>query len=114
MIILILVIVFGITFAYFATQNTAFISLYFGPYVLPNVPIYLVILGSMACSILIAGIVYLVRSLASNLTLSEKEGQLKSLKKELAEVTRTAHKLELENAKLKSKAGVEDFDDESF
>ncbi|KKQ42932.1 MAG: hypothetical protein US60_C0010G0021 [Microgenomates group bacterium GW2011_GWC1_37_8] len=114
MLVLVLVIIFGVAFSYFATQNTGGITIYLGSYTLGNIPLYLVVLGSMAICLSIAGLIYLLKNLSSSLTISEKESELRDVKKELAEITKHAHKLELENTKLKAKAGIEDFDDESF
>ena len=113
MLVLVLVILFGVAFSYFATQNTGTTTIYIGKFSF-QLAMYLVVLGSMAVSFLIAGLIYLLRSLSSSLTISEKENELKNAKKELAESTKQLHKLELENTKLKAKAGIEDFDDESF
>lgn len=114
MILLILIVIFGIIFSYFATQNTQIVDITFWKYEFPNVPVYMIILGSLGIGFLISALAYVARVLSSSLTLSEKEKDLRSLKKELAEVTKRAHKLELENAKLKTKLNEEDFDKDSI
>ena len=47
----------------------------------------------------------MVKDLSASLTINEGKTRVKSLKKELAEVTKEAHKLEIENAKLKTQTG---------
>lgn len=39
------------------------------------------------------------------MTISSQQGKIKNLKKELAEVTKELHKMELENAKFKNELG---------
>jgi uncharacterized integral membrane protein len=114
MLVLILIVVFGVAFSFFATLNTSPISLNFGHYTLADLPIYIVVLGSLALGLLISGFIYLIRTLSSSLTISEKDTELKTLKKEFNEITKEAHKLEIENTKLKTKLDEEDFDDESI
>ncbi len=111
---LILIVVFGIIFGYFATQNAGPITLYFGSYTLAQVPLYLVILGSLALGSLMVGLFYLVRVLSDRLTISEKEDELKKTKEEEVELTKEVHKLELENTKLKAELGEEDVDEDSL
>lgn len=105
MLTLIVTVLFGLGFALFATQNTGPVDVYIGPYAIADVPSYLVILASIVFALLVCGFLYLLKSLSSSLTISEKDEELKKTKEELAEVTKTAHKLELENTKLKAEAG---------
>jgi len=108
MIILILTVVLGIAFAFFATQNTGHVSVYIGSFNLSNIPLYQVILGSIITALIVAGFIYFLKSLSSSLTINEKDDELKKTKDELAEITKEAHKLEIENTKLKSEAGEEE------
>ena len=112
--ILILIVAFGVLFSAFATQNTNPASLYIGPYSLSDIPIYMVILATLFLGLVSAGLVYLIYYLSSSLTISDKDKQLKNLKKDLVETTKMIHKLELENTKLKAKLGEDDFDDDSI
>jgi len=105
MLILFLAIVLSIAFSIFATQNTGLVSLYFYNYSIPNIPIYLVILISALSAFGICLFVQLLKNLSSGMTISNQKKQIKSLKKEMAEVTRDLHKLELENAKFKAELG---------
>lgn len=105
MLTLVVTVFFGLGFALFATQNTGPVDVFIGPYTIPNVPIYLVILASIVIALLVCGFLYLLKSLSSSLTIREKEEELKKTKSEMAEVTKTAHKLELENTKLKAESG---------
>jgi len=114
MLIVILISIFGLLFAYFATGNTALVSIKFGQYIFPGVPLYLVILASLAIGLIIAGLIYFLKSLSSSFTISEKEDALKEAKKESAELTKQVHKLELENTKLKTELGKQDTDEDTI
>ncbi len=114
MLIVIITVVFGVAFAIFATQNTGLVSVQFGPYSLTNIPIYALVLATAATTLFVAGFLYVVKSLSSSLTISEKEDEIKKTKEEEAELTKEVHKLELENTKLKAELGEEDVDEDSL
>ena len=105
MLILFLAIVLSIIFSIFATQNTGLITLYFYSYSLPNIPIYIVILASVLSAFVISLLVQLIKNLSSGMTISNQKSKIKFLKRELAEVIKDLHKMELENAKFKAEAG---------
>ncbi len=92
-------------FAFFATQNTSGVSLNFAGYVLSDIPLYLVILFPLLTGLVLSFLFHMVKDLSASLTINEGKTRVKSLKKELAEVTKQAHKLEIENAKLKTQTG---------
>jgi uncharacterized integral membrane protein len=105
MLILFLATVLSIIFSIFATQNTGQITLYFYNYSLPNIPIYLVILAAALVAFVLSLIFQLIKNLSTGLTISSQKSKVNELKKELAEVTREHHKLELENTKFKTELG---------
>lgn len=105
MLILFLAIVLSIIFSIFATQNTGLITLYFYSYSLQNIPIYLVILASILSAFVISLLVQVIKNLSSGMTISNQKGRIRVLKRELAEVTKDLHKMELENAKFKNELG---------
>jgi uncharacterized integral membrane protein len=108
MLILFLAIVLSIIFSIFATQNTGQITLFFYNFSLPNIPIYLVVLTSALVAFILSLIFQLVKNLSTGLTISSQKTKVNELKKELAEVTREFHKIELENAKYKAELGEPD------
>ncbi|CAN5287453.1 hypothetical protein BH10PAT1_BH10PAT1_5930 [soil metagenome] len=108
MIAIILVIVFGIFFSFFATKNSAPVSLNLGGHIINPVPLYLVILISIAIGVAVVGFIYLVRILSDKLTLSKKKSELKNTKEEVTDLNKQVHKLELENIKLKTQLGEAD------
>lgn len=114
MITIVLIVVFGVLFSVFATQNTGTINLIFGNYTVTDIPIYIVILMSIGLGVLIVAIYHLLHSLSIYFLLGGQEKEIKDARKQLTELTREVHKLEIENTKLKSKLNEEDEDDDSF
>ena len=105
-------VVLGLAFAVFASYNTKTIDVNFIDYVLPGVPVYLVVLTPLLFGIFISFIIHMIKNLWSDLTVDEYKSEVKKLKQELGEITKEAHKLELENTKLKAKIG--EFDEDSL
>lgn len=105
MLALLLFVVFGLGFAYFATQNISTVTIHFGTTTLDGVPLYIVVLAALAIGLLIASIFYVVKSFSMHMATSKLSRELSDIKKENVELTRENHKLELENTKLKAKNG---------
>ncbi|QQS38832.1 LapA family protein [Candidatus Woesebacteria bacterium] len=110
----IFVVVFGVVFAYFATINTNQISVNFGFYQLTNSPIYLVVLISAAIGMLLTAVLYFLRFMSTYFTIGSKEKDIKEANKRIAELTKDLHKIELENERLRTKAGNNDYDEDSL
>ncbi len=111
---IILAVVVGLGIGYFATQNTTLISLYFGPYAFPNIPLYFVVVGAVLLGLLLAWVFSLVNSFSSKITLHGKENQIKENKRTIAELTKEVHQLELDDARLKERLGETDSNDKSL
>lgn len=105
MFILFLTVLLSILFSIFATLNTNTITLNFGYFVLPNTPVYLAILVPVLLTLIASLAVQIIRNLTSILKIRSQKNTIKDLKRELAEVTKNHHKLELENAKFKNEIG---------
>lgn len=114
MIAIIITVIFGLIFAYLATQNTTTISIYAWNYAIHGAPIYLVILLSLAIGLLLATLIYSLKSITTSLKLGSKDDQLKKARQEITDLTKEVHKLEIENTKLKAEMGHEDTDDDSL
>jgi len=110
MVTLIITVVLGILFALFATQNTGPVSLNFGGYIFPNIPLYLAILIPLLIGLITAMLFHIFKDLSQSLTINEQKDENKALKKELAETTKSLHKFEVENAKIKNENGEPDDD----
>ncbi len=113
MLTLLITVIFGLAFAFFATQNASPVSLTFWKYTISGVPLYLVALIPLLFGLLVAWVFTFLKDLSQQLTISEQKDELSKEKKEEAELAREVHKLELENTKLKVKKG-EDIDEDSL
>lgn len=114
MISLVLIVLFGLVFGYFATQNTQAVTLTFWEYSVPGVPLYWVVIGSLATGLLLTTIVGLITAWSAKHTIHKKEHELKKAEEEKTELTKRVHKLELENVKYKTESGTEDTDENSI
>lgn len=102
MLALLVLIVFGIGVAIFATQNTQISTLNFGNYAFTNVPVYFLVLIALLLGIFISWIISLLGSISSSLTIYGKDTKLKRSSKEISDLHETIHNLELENTKLQA------------
>lgn len=114
MIVLLILIVAGIGAAVFATQNTITTSLTFGDYMLREIPVYLVALGSLLIGIFVSWVIHVINILSDRITTRGKDGSISNAKREIAELNKEIHKLELENTRLKTRLGEDDSDDNSL
>lgn len=114
MLALILIVIFGLGFGYFATQNTMPVSLYFMQYSLQGVPLYLVVLVSLAIGLLLTATIGIIKSWTAKFKISKKESELKKAEEEKTELTKRVHKLELENTKYKTELGEGEADENSI
>ena len=108
MLTLIVTGILGLGFALFAVQNTEPVSLNFGSYTFAGIPVYLLILIPLLVGVLLSWFINLAKGLSQSLTINEQKDKLKESKKEVAELTKMVHKLELENTKLKTEQGKEE------
>jgi uncharacterized membrane protein (DUF106 family) len=105
MLTLFLTVVVSILLSMFATLNTGTVSLHFGYFTISNAPVYLAILIPVLLTLAVSLIVHVIRNLTSILIISGQKKKINGLRRELAEVTKNYHKLELENAKFKVEVG---------
>lgn len=114
MLALLLYIIFGLIFGYFATQNTATVAVNFGSYTLSSVPMYILILLSFGIGVLFATVFYLIKLFTLQRLINKKDKELMACEREITDLTKTSHKLELDNTRLKTKSGEETDDDKSI
>ncbi len=101
---LIVLVIFGIGVAYFATQNTQSIAITILSYPIRSVPLYLIVLGSLLLGFVVSWIISLVDVISSALKIHGKESTIKEANKKIAELNKRIHQLELENERLKGKS----------
>lgn len=112
---LILLIVFAISFGYFATFNLDSIPIVFGPYyTTPAIPLYIIIGATLLIGLLLAWVISLVRSFSNGLALRQKERELINKEATIHTLTKKVNEIEIENANLKGELKNEPFDDVSL
>jgi len=102
---LIVLFIFGIGVAFFATQNTQAVSLTFANYSLTSIPVYIIVLVSLLLGFAVSWIIGLVDVIASAFKMHGKESTIKNDNKQISELTKKVHQLELENERLKGESG---------
>lgn len=76
------------------------VSVNLGIYVIPDIPLFYVIVGSFVIGLVLSYVVHLVRAVSNFFTLRGKNKEIKENKDEILELTKRVHQLELENKKL--------------
>lgn len=109
---LVITVVIALGFALFATQNTSLVDISFGSYILPNVPLYLVMLLPLILGLLASLVIHTAKDLSQSLTINEQKEEIEKLKEENTRLTQQLHKSELENTKMKAEKG--EFDEDSI
>lgn len=105
MLALIVLIIFGIGIAFFATQNTQTISIILADYHLNGIPLYLIVLVSLLLGFVVSWLISLVDVISSAFKIHGKDSAIKNANKQIAELTKNVHQLELENERLKGESG---------
>jgi uncharacterized integral membrane protein len=101
MLSILLSVCIGLGIGYFATQNTAPVTLQFGEFVLDNVPLYMVAVGSLLAGLLIAWIFSFGRTFSTTFTTFGRGRQVSKVDHNVAALERRVHDLEEDNAQLK-------------
>jgi len=114
MLSLILLLIFGSIIAVVSMQNTMRVTVTFFNYSLSGLPLFYVIIGSLLLGILAAYCLYSVHSIASALTIRGKDQKIKQEQRELTELAKQVHQLELENARLKKAQNPANVDDRAL
>jgi uncharacterized integral membrane protein len=102
MVVLLVAVIFGGLIAYFGMQNISPVTIRLNEYVWDDVPLYLVIVGSLLVGLFIAWILYFARSVSSTLTIYGKDRAMKKAKHTVADLERRVQELEAEKAQLKN------------
>ncbi len=101
---LILLVIFGIFAAFFATQNTTNVSITLLGYSLREVPMYLIVLGSLLIGLLLSSVISVVNSISTSFRLHGKDVKIKQTKKTVTDLVKRNRELELEVANLKGRS----------
>ena|SRR3989344_1816358 len=104
MLALILLIISGAAFAFFATQNTHNTEITLASYTFDEIPMYAIVLGSLLLGILVSWVISFFGFVSSSLTILGKNRKIGEGKKEIGGLEKQIHDLELENERLKGEA----------
>jgi len=110
MLTLILFLIAGAGLAYISSSNLMPVSLYVGPYVLSDVPLFYVIIGSVVTGLALSYIIYITHAIGNAWVLRGTKKEISQTKDEVLELTKRVHQLELENEKLKHSPSKEPSD----
>jgi putative membrane protein len=97
---LIVIVILGIGFAYFATQNTSSVVVN----ALSNsfaLPVYALVLGSILLGLLVSAIIYAFDNVATLFDLHSKDTKIAQKQQTVEELSKKVRDLEMENTKLK-------------
>jgi uncharacterized integral membrane protein len=101
MLVLLVAVLFGLGIGYFATENTTPVTIRLAEYALEDVPLYLVVVGSLLVGLFIAWILYIARSVSARLTIYGKDQVVRKTRRTVADLEQRVHELEAENARLR-------------
>jgi uncharacterized integral membrane protein len=102
MLVLLAGVIFGLAIGYFATQNTTPVTIHVAHYAFKEVPLYLVIVGSLFVGLFIAWILYFGRSVSSRLAIYGRDHALKKARQTTEDLEVRVRALQAENAQLKT------------
>lgn len=114
MLTIILLLIFASGMAYFSFQNSAHVTLTFFNYTVPEVSLFLVILGSMLVGALLVYVIHLVNSISTAITIHGKDKKIEKSQEDVTQLTKKTHQLELENESLKKDNPAASYDDKSL
>lgn len=100
---LLILIVFGLGMAVFATQNTGVVHLILGSYLFAGIPLYIVVFGAIILGVFISWLISMVDSLSSLMAIKGKDAALKQERKVIKDLEKQNESLLLEIEKLKEK-----------
>lgn len=103
MITLLLLTIIGLMMAFFSTQNVVGVPLTLANYTFTNIPLYMVVLGSLLFGIVISSFVGLVHTISSSLTIHGKDTALRSSQRTIEKLKEENQKLELDLARFKTR-----------
>jgi uncharacterized integral membrane protein len=99
---LLIIVISGVGIAYFGMQNISPVTIRLNDFVWNDVPLYLVIVGSLFVGLFIAWILYFARTVSSTLTIYGKDRAMKKASHTVAGLEQRVRDLEAETARLKS------------
>lgn len=102
MLILIFLLIIGSFLVYISKYNFMLVNVNFGTFIVHNVPLFYVIVGSVLFGLILSYLVHVVMSISTSWTMRGKDHEIKKEKEEVLELTKRVHQLELENERQKN------------
>lgn len=107
MLILILFLVIGSSLVYISKFNFVPVTVNLGRYVISDIPLFYVIVGSIVIGLLLSYAIYFVTSIGTSFRIRGKDKEIKRNKGEVLDLTKRVHQLELDKEKLKHSPSLE-------
>lgn len=104
---ILMIALFGLAFAFFAVQNTTPVTIQFGEFMMVDVPLYIVALGSLIAGLLIAWTFYIASMASAFLVIHGKDYEKIKNKKTMANLQQKIGELEAANARPRSEFASE-------
>src|SRR5581483_6631696 len=98
---LLVALLIGAGVAFFAVQNTHFITLTIANYAIPGVPLYVVVIGALVLGVIISLVLHLIGSFSSLLETRGKDTALANTERENKVLRQQLQTLRIENARLR-------------
>lgn len=95
-------------------QNTEVVSLHFLSYTFSDLPINFVIIGSILFGVVLAYLISFINSISTSLLIRSQHKKIGKERKEVAELTKRVHQLEIENVSLQVEKDPDHFDKKSL
>lgn len=114
MILLIFLLILSVAVTYLSVQNTEVVSLNLVQFTFANVPIYVVILGAVLFGVVMAFLISFVNTISTSMLIRTQHKKIGQERKEVAELTKRIHQLELENVELRTELEPTRFDQKSL
>jgi uncharacterized integral membrane protein len=110
MLALILLLIVGSGLVYISKFNFMLVSVNLGMFVVSEIPLFYVIVGSLVIGLVLSYIIYLGQAISTSLAMRSKNKEIKKNREEVLELAKRIHQLELENERIKNGSPVEPTD----
>lgn len=107
----VLIVITAVFYALFAVDNTIAVPLKFATFSI-QVPLSLAIIIPLGTALLLFALYHIGKMRKSDLVIHDLEDNVESAQKEIVDIVKRTHELEIENRKLKIRLGEEDDQDE--
>lgn len=114
MLMLVLFLVIGSSLVYISKFNFVPVTVNLGLYVVSDIPLFYVIVGSIVVGLVLSYLIYFVNSIGTSFKIRGKDREIKKNKGEVLDLTKRVHQLELDKEKLKHNPSLEPDDTDAL